>query len=218
MTGLTFDAPTHRYLLDGTPTISVTGVLKWAGLIRLGGIPAGVLERARQRGQDVHTLLQYLNEGDLDTESVDDAYRGYLAAWERFCQERRFIVMLSERRVASRRIRVAGTLDAIGILDDVGAIVDAKTGSPDDVAADLQLAAYEALAREWAADDQQLATLLALTEFKRITRHAVQLRADGTFTVETYPNPTDFSKFITLAAAYHIAEARGAELRLEDVA
>jgi hypothetical protein len=218
--GLDFDPDGHVYTLDGRREISVTGVLKWAGLIRLGGIPEPVLERARRRGSDVHELVHFHNEGDLDLASVDDEYRGYLDAWRRFRREANFRPVLSERRLASRRFRVCGTLDAIGTLDGVGAIVDAKTGSPDDVAADLQTAAYEGLAREWAAlgEDRELATLLGSSPFLRIQRVAVQLRRDGTFSVEVYNHPTDWTHFVTLASAYHIAEARGAELRLEDVA
>jgi hypothetical protein len=220
MRGLTFDPAGHRYVLDGRQEISVTGVLKWAGLIRLGGIPENVLERARRRGSDVHELVHYRNEGDLDVESVDDAYRGYLDAWDRFCREASFRPVLSERRLASRRHRVCGTLDAIGTLDGVGALVDAKTGSPDDVAADLQTAAYEGLAREWAAlgEDRELATLLGSSPFIRIQRVAVQLRRDGTFSVEVYRNPVDWTHFVNLVSAYHIAEARGAELRLDEAA
>jgi hypothetical protein len=220
MRGLTFEPAGHRYVLDGRPEVSVTGVLKWAGLIRLGGIPEPVLERARQRGTDVHTIVQYDNDGALDECSVDDEYRGYLDAWRRFRREATFRPVLSERRLASRRYRVCGTLDAIGTLDGVGAIVDAKTGSPDDVAADLQTAAYEGLAREWAAlgEDHELALLLNSSPFLRIQRVAVQLRRDGTFSVECYTAPTDWTHFVTLVSAYHIAEARGAELRLEDVA
>lgn len=218
MRGLSFDPAGHRYLLDGQPTISVTGVLKWAGLIRLGGIPEAVLERARQRGSDVHALVQFDNDGDLHEESIDDAYRGYVEAWRRFKRELSVEILLSEHRVASRRHRVCGTLDCLAILNGMGAVIDVKTGDPDDVAADLQTAAYVALAREWEHDDAPLAQQLALPAFRYIARHAVRLRADGTFTVETYPDPTDFSKFQTLAAAYHIAEARGAELRLDDVA
>ncbi len=220
MQGLTFDPGPHVYVLDGRPTVSVTGVLKAMGLVKLGGIPAPILERARTRGQDVHELLHYYNEQDLEPASVDDRYRGYLEAWIRFCEERSFKVLLCERRIASRKHRVCGTLDALGLLDGYGALIDFKTGSPDDVAADLQTAAYEGLARTWAleGDDTQLAAVLALEEFKRIRRLAVQLKKDATFHIEPYDDPTDYTKFLTLTAAYHIAADRGAELALEDVA
>lgn len=49
---------------------------------------------------------------------------------------------LCEVRVFSRRHRYAGTLDVLGRWHGAGALLDYKTGSPDDVAADLQTAAY----------------------------------------------------------------------------
>lgn len=218
MQGLTFESGPHVYRLDGRETVSVTGVLKAMGLVKLGAVPAPILERARTRGQDVHQLLHYYNENDLDPDSVDERYRGYLDAWMRFCRERGFRILLCERRIASRKHRVCGTLDALGIMDGYGVLLDFKTGSPDDVAADLQTAAYEGLARAWALDgeDPQLAAVLALNEFKRIRRMSVRLRKDGTFEIDPYYNPTDWTKFLTLAAAVNIARDRGAELLLEE--
>jgi hypothetical protein len=49
---------------------------------------------------------------------------------------------LCEEIVFSRRHWFAGTADVFGRWHGVGAILDYKTGRPDDVAADLQLAAY----------------------------------------------------------------------------
>jgi hypothetical protein len=49
---------------------------------------------------------------------------------------------LCEVRVFSRRHRFAGTLDVLGLWRGAGALIDYKTGSPRDVAADLQTAAY----------------------------------------------------------------------------
>lgn len=49
---------------------------------------------------------------------------------------------LCEIRVFSRRNRFAGTLDVLGIWRNAGALLDYKTGNPNDVAADLQTAAY----------------------------------------------------------------------------
>lgn len=52
--------------------------------------------------------------------------------------------ILSEVRVFSLRHRFAGTTDLLGIWRGSGALLDYKTGSPRDVAADLQTAAYYA--------------------------------------------------------------------------
>jgi len=50
---------------------------------------------------------------------------------------------LCEVRVFSRRHRYAGTLDVLGCWQGAGALIDYKTGDPDDVATDLQTAAYD---------------------------------------------------------------------------
>jgi len=49
---------------------------------------------------------------------------------------------LCEVRVFSRRHHFAGTLDVLGLWHGAGALGDYKTGDPNDVAADLQTAAY----------------------------------------------------------------------------
>lgn len=213
---ITFDRASHRYTLDGQDVPSNTQVLKYMGLVRLDGIPGFILERARQRGSDVHELLHYYNEGDLDWSTVDPEYVGYLEAWQRFLGERAFQLRLCEYRVASRRHRVAGTLDCLGVLDGQGALIDFKTGDPDDVSADLQTAGYVLMAYETAEWDARLAAVLA--EFRTLRRHAVRLRKHGEFQVETYDIPKDFTDFIALVSAWHVARSRGAMPELDELA
>ena len=114
--------------------------------------------------------------------------------------------VLNEVRVASRRHAVAGTLDCLGTLDGLAVLLDFKTGRPDDVAADLQTAAYHALAAEWAEDDDAIARFLAAHPVMR--RFAVQLRKDATFRIEAYTSPTDYREFLTLVAAQQIVASR----------
>jgi hypothetical protein len=115
--------------------------------------------------------------------------------------------VLNERRIASRRHQVAGTLDCLGTLDGTAVLLDFKTGRPDDVAADLQTAAYHALAAEWAEEDDALARFFA--EHPVVRRFAVQLRKDATFRIEAYADPRDFRDFLTLVAAQQIVTRRG---------
>lgn len=234
---LAFDREQHAYTLHGVRVPSVTGILKAQGLIQLDHIPSFVLERARKRGSDVHALLHYFNEGDLDTGdvdpwdlsrldpvvlqamdlgSVDHAYVGYIAGWQHFLRQRNFQILLCEHRIASRRHRVAGTLDCLGILDDEGALIDFKTGDPDDVAADLQTAAYLGISYEWSELDAKLKDIL--DTLKTIRRYSVRLRRDGKFTVERYDNPRDYTDFCTLTAAYHLAVERGRKVDVDELA
>jgi hypothetical protein len=212
MKGLTFDEDTHTYRLDGEPVPSVTGVLKAAGLIDFSQIPPWTLDAALRRGRVVHEAIHYYNENDLDVDGFTrdfPDYAGYLQAWIAFTQQRTFRSVLNERRVASRRHQVAGTLDCLGYLDQTPVLLDFATGRPSDVCKDLQTAAYHALAIEWAAEDEdpELATFLANAR-NVLKRYAVQLRKDGTFTLEPYATPSDFREFLALRDAQRILARR----------
>jgi hypothetical protein len=217
---LTFDAATHAYELDGVRVPSVTGILKASGLIDFSKIPPSILEDARVRGSKVHAAIHYYNERDLDVAQFCQdfpTYAPYLEAWIKFCAERRFTPVLNEHRIASRHLRVAGTLDCLGILDGVAVLLEFKTGRPDDVAANLQTAGYYGLALEWAAEDEALAAFFKLHPV--VKRYAVQLRKDATFRVEAYTAASDFRKFRTLVEAQHIvAEHKGSWIELAEVA
>jgi len=220
MTGLTFDKETHTYELDGQRVPSVTGILKASGLLDFSKIPAFILDKARHRGSAVHQAIHYYNERDLDVEAFCrdfPDYAPYLRAWLSFCEQRQFVPILNEHRVASRRLGVAGTLDNLGLLEGTAVLLDFKTGRPDDVAADLQTAAYQGLALEWARDDAQL--MAFFTAHPVVKRYAVQLRKDATFRVESYAGPADFRKFKTLVEAQHIvAEHKGEWIAFAEVA
>jgi hypothetical protein len=211
--GLVFHVDPHRYELDGDLVPSVTQVLTRAGLIDFSHVPGYVREAALERGRVVHQAIHYLNERDLDVDAFRASYPqylGYVDAWMSFCAQRSFTAVLNETRVASRRHRLAGTLDCLGVLDGVAVLLDFKTGRPGDVAADLQTAAYLALALEWAedGDDQRLREFLA--RYPVVRRYGVQLLGDGSFRVEAYATPSDWRDFMTLVAAQQIVDARRA--------
>lgn len=207
---LLFDEAAHVYELDGVIVPSVTQTLKASGLIDFSHIPPGILAAALERGRVVHRALHFWNERDLDVGEFIGTYpkyAGYLNAWIAFTEQRRFVPALCERRIASRKHQVAGTLDVLGEMDGVGCLVDYKTAlSLASVAPDLQLAAYHALALDWASEDAALAAFLAA--HPRLRRFAIQLKRDGTFRVEEYSDPRLFSEFLALLSARRIVERR----------
>lgn len=215
MSGLTFDAERHRYTLDDALVPSVTGILKASGLIDFSGIPAGILEAARFRGTTVHQAIHFFNEGDLDFDQfrIDfPDYVGYLEGWMSFCAQRNFLPVLNEFRIASRRHHVAGTLDTLGLLDGVGALVDYATGRPEDVSKDYQTAAYYGLALEWSTERECDPRLVGFLERHPVVkRYAVALQKTGAFTLHPYNDPADFRKFLTLVDAQRIVTARRGE-------
>jgi hypothetical protein len=195
---LTFFAADHTYELDGARVPSVTGVLHRAGLIDFSHVPPSILATALERGRVVHQAIHFWNERDLDVADFDRAFpecAPYLHGWITFTEQRRFVPVLNECRVASRRHRVAGTLDCLGLLDGSAVLLD------------FQTAAYHALAVEWAEEDDALARFLGTHPVVR--RFAVQLRKDATFRVEAYADPRDFRDFLTLVAAQQIVARRG---------
>jgi hypothetical protein len=210
VSALVFDPLLHRYALDGMPLArSVTGVLRDSGLVDFSHIPPTILDAARVRGTTVHQAVHYYNERDLDLAAFEldfPDYAPYLQAWLKFRSQRTFLPVLSEHRVASRRYQLAGTVDALGLLDGGAVLLDFATGDPAYCAKDLQTAAYLSLAREWADEDPLLAAFLERHPLVR--RYAVRLRADATFTLEAYADPTDTRQFFTLVDALRIVDAR----------
>ena len=75
-----FDESAHVYTVARVQRPSVTQILKDAGLIDT----TWYTDEARERGRAVHLATQFLDEDDLDWDTVLPQYGGYLAAWERF--------------------------------------------------------------------------------------------------------------------------------------
>jgi hypothetical protein len=206
----------HDYYLDGVLTPSMTQILRDSGLIRFDGVPAFILEAARKRGSAVHQLCHYANEDDLDPTSVDDAYRGYLDAWLRCRAERGIRPLLCERRIASRRHRVTGTLDLLCAIDGDGWLLDYATGDPVNCSKNFQTAGYLGLAMEWKSEDRELANVLH--RFQRWRRGSVRLRKDGSFLFREYTDVREYARFQILAAAWHIRQEYGGIVQADDIA
>lgn len=209
---LTFTPASHTYHLNGAPVPSVTGILRASGLIDFSSIPIGTLDRARIRGTVVHQAIHYFNERDLDVDRFCAEFpdcAGYLRAWLAFVDERKFVARFNEYRVASARHGIAGTIDCLGVLEGRGALLDFATGRPEDVAKDLQTAAYHGIAHEWAETDPALGDFLS--RHGVIRRYAIALRRDGSFSVHQYSDPADWRTFLALLDAQRIIAARRGE-------
>lgn len=176
-TSLRFDPAEHKYFLDpeGLELPGVTDTLARAGFIDWSMVPPRVLEAARQRGTDVHAALHFLDDGELDEDTLDPAYHGYVMAYLRFKRDADFEPELVEHRAWSKAYRYAGTFDRTGTLPiKTGGrrkiVLDFKTGVvlP---AHKLQLAAYAAL----------------LPDPRSYGRIALELHDDSNYKVHEYP-------------------------------
>lgn len=223
---LRFEPEQHVYTLNGAVVPSVTQVLRAAGYVDFyrdlarkiaeGELAPGdgtyaLIQRgrrlldARDRGQRVHNAIHFLLEDDLDDASIDDETRGYLESGKQYLEAHVAQIFRAEFRVYSVRHGCAGTMDLLGVHrhDECVTVWDWKSGNPDDVAADLQLAAYLNFALEMAAADPDLAREMR-SRGPIVKRRSVRLYRDGRMAKETtYTDPRDFTRFLNALSLVH---------------
>ena len=145
--GLTFDADKHVYTdASGRRLLSVTQVIERAGLVQ--GMEF-FTEEARDRGRAVHSAIHYLDDGDLDEESIHPVIRPYLDAYRKWQAETQAQSLFSEIALADVNRGFAGTLDSLCWMPMVGPdlfLVDFKSGEYQHCSA-VQIAAYRELVR-----------------------------------------------------------------------
>lgn len=187
---LTFDEASHAYRVGGVVRPSTTQVL--SRLHDFGMVSAEVLKAAQERGTAVHLLTQYHDEGDLDPDSVDPDFAGYLEGWVKFCRDRNAKWKHVEWRGYSKRYGYAGTMDRVGWLQApmtrglMPWVIDVKTGAQAHRVWGMQTAAYRQLIGE-----HDPAWITA-------RRGTVQLRADGTYNFLAWDDPDDWPAFVSL--------------------
>lgn len=171
---LTFDEAKHIYSFNGVQVPSVTQILTEAGFID----GRWYTEESRMRGTAVHAGCQFLDEGDLDMESLHPEIVPYVQAYELFKKESGFVVEHIEKRVYSATYQYAGTLDRTGELNGQDVILDIKTGQIQSWCG-LQLSGYN------------IALGLDLHRF------GLQLKDNGKYKLIPYKDPTDAQTFIS---------------------
>ena len=125
--GLSFDAETHTYRVNGMVVPSVTQVLRSVGLAIEPYSPNG--EQAMERGARVHLACLYDDDGDILESEFTEEELGYLAGWRKFKEETRWVSLSREKPFYSER-GYCGTPDAIGSFPNQGvAVLDIKTGT-----------------------------------------------------------------------------------------
>lgn len=189
------DAAAHTYHLDGQRLPSVTDIL---GLLQnFDSIPWATLERARQRGERVHAMVNAYNRGAFDAGAdYPDDVACYLDGWDAFMRETGAVVVASEQPVYHPGLRYAGKPDSVLswkggrlLIPDVKATWDV----PPTVGA--QTAAY---AEAYRAQHNLRAS-------QRIDRGCVHLTRDG---YEFHPraDSADWSLFVSTLNVYRWLE------------
>lgn len=174
---LTLDTEKHAYELDGRPIPSVTQIIG-AEYSNPYWTPRG-----RDRGTAVHSAVQYLIQGDLDEESIDPQWAGYLQAFKAWQGLVNPIIREVEKRVYNRKLNYAGTVDLVVEVHGKRALIDLKTG--DSTTVGIQLSAYQ-MCFEGAP-----------------TLYALKLCGDGNFRFRQVGGLHERVKFAALCGDYH---------------
>lgn len=163
---LSFDATTHTYRVGGVIFPSVTEVLgpaeTFAGMF--DRIPANALELARNRGSYVHEAMALLARDSLDWTSLDEEWAPYVRTGARFLAESGLTITGSEVPVYSERLRVAGTIDLLGLWRSRESLLDFKASAAVPPTVGPQTAGYSLLYRDLYGGDR-----------KRVNRYCVHL-------------------------------------------
>lgn len=189
-----FDPALHAYYLGERRLPNVSSILD--PLTEYAGVPRSTMEAARQRGEYVHKMCELWLWGSLDEDAVEPDYLPYLAAFQRFMKESRFVAEHIEERVHHKTLLYAGTLDLAGIFPGIGkkkdrfALVDLKTTFKLLQSVGPQTAAYF---EAWNSMHEQL-----LQE-----RYGLQLKPDGTYKLLPYTSPQDFNVFRSCLAIFN---------------
>jgi hypothetical protein len=131
-----FEEQEHKYIVDNKTVVSATQVLKANGLSPVfEGVPNEVLVSAADKGTNIHSLFEQINEsrGDVTHLFIDGDFGAYAKAiddakiWERYSEYK------AETILYSKRLGMAGRVDFIGVDKDNGStcICDLKSGNPD---------------------------------------------------------------------------------------
>lgn len=136
-----FRGEDHSYWLDGRKLESVTEILERSGISDYRWSN----EDAMTRGRYVHTATEMIDRGTLDWSILDDTLRPYCEAYQRFIEDKRPEILLSEKPMYHAVYLYAGKPDRVLKMDGVVSLIDFKTGVPNRATA-IQVAAYKELA------------------------------------------------------------------------
>ena len=130
--GLTFEEEGHIYKLNGQRVISLTQILDAAGLVDYSGVNPDVLKAKAQLGTKVHEFTLWSDQDDLELEDLKPYpnYYNRVLGWRQFREDFKFIpdMQAAEQPCAVKvnGMLYAMTIDRLGMMDGVPAIVEIK--------------------------------------------------------------------------------------------
>jgi hypothetical protein len=174
---LTFEPETHEYRVAGRRVLSVTQALKLAGLISTDWYT----DESARNGQAIHRILEELDSGITPAAGETKRHEHAIVAYKRFRSECSVECHEIEAARYNRVYDFAGTPDRVIQLNGTSAVLDIKTGGPQDWHP-LQTAGY------------------ALLVDPAIDRFALYLRRDGSYRLSRHSSHHDFSVFLAALA------------------
>lgn len=168
-----FDEATHTYFVDGEIKLSVTQILKEAGLVDTQWFT----EFGRWRGSAVHKATMYYDEGDMDRRTLDPIVKPFVADWKNFRDQTGFTHTLMEKKLYD------GVYDYCGQPDRRGYFVG---GKPEDSNELIDIKTYPGGKAPWWTRLQLAAYGRLCDPYRIFRRYAVVLTGNGP-NVEEYP-------------------------------
>lgn len=186
----TFNSETHQYWnAKHEERPSVTQIMESMGFVDYDDVPGDTLEHKRKIGDAAHIATHFLDQGDLDWDTVHEEVVPYVLAYENFKKETGFV---PEPAIEAGGIGSIDGMEYGYTIDRVGRMVGIKYR----IVLEIKCAYREEKSWKWQLAGYQR-TVPRLEENEHIARVAVQLKKDGNFKLWPYENPRDFDVFRT---------------------
>jgi len=185
--GLEFNSEKHQYRHGGKVRVGLTSLLANYGF----GVNRFYTGAGRELGTNLHTLCQFLAEGDLDWDTVDPLNLAQLKNYERFLSDTQFKPEILEVPFYGPEIQVATKPDQVGMMAKWLSLVEIKRGVRLDYH-ELQTAGQK--------------IILAENGVKVVNRFGLYLGEKNYRLIRHENDAQDAASFHVLARAYHDPE------------
>ena len=122
---LDFIEATHTYTLYGQKIPSVTQLMAPLNSAVYGGINTEVLNKAADRGTQVHLAAE--NYANFGIEDISPEHRGYFEGFREWFDEVKPVVISTEFKTYHKYMIYGGTVDLLAYIDDMLYVIDYKT-------------------------------------------------------------------------------------------
>lgn len=193
--GGTFDPESHSYRnAAGREIPSVTQILDGVGFVDYSRVPLDVLENKRRIGDAAHFAIHLFESNDLDLDSVQQEYAGYVLAYMNFKDEMQW----EPEKTEQSGIATAHGMDFAYTWDGFGRIKGSKTLARYRSVLELKCTVDEE--PSWKYQLSAYALTVPRIENEHIARVAVKLAPDGTYKPFLYDQPRDIDTFLQALA------------------